>query len=579
MRNIFKLITRSNFILFILILIAAFFRFYDLNWGAPYYFHPDERNIASAVSQLTFPTQMNPHFFAYGSLPIYAIYFTGIVVNSIQYLMSNIQSPISNVKFEEAIIISRFFSAIFSVLLILILFSLGKKLAHQGHPEFISGSHEMLKRVQHDKRETWAGLSAVFLATASVGFIQFAHFGTFEMWLTLFSVLLFWLCLQKITENIVLFMGIVLGILVAVKVSSLVLIILPVIAIALQIKTNPKSFKYWLIVLRQILLLLLVSASIYTITNPFVFRDYASFKSSMTYESSVALGTLPVFYTGEFYNATPGIFQFLYVYPFLLNPLITIIFIPAFFYILYRGIKHKNTSFLLLISFFLILFLSQAVLFVKWTRYMIPTLPFIYLIVALTLSNVIARNGAIHSTKRLLRSLESIAMTSIFLISALFAISYFITSFGSQDTRITAKEFAEKNIAPNLPILSEVYDLGIIPFNNTYKNIDLFNFYDLDSGNQLLPIQLQSKLQNAEYIILPSQRLLKIRLNNPKKFPNGYSFYKSLIAGKLGYEELYRTPCDIFCKITYLGDPVFRYEETANVFDRPTVYILKKKTL
>src|SRR5258708_37086924 len=65
----------------ILTAFAGFLHFYNLNWGAPWYFHPDERNIASSISQLQFPNQMNPHFFAYGSLPIYTIYFTGVLVN------------------------------------------------------------------------------------------------------------------------------------------------------------------------------------------------------------------------------------------------------------------------------------------------------------------------------------------------------------------------------------------------------------------------------------------------------------------------------------------------------------------
>src|SRR6266568_6993750 len=110
------------YIISFLTLTGAFLHFYNLNWGAPWYFHPDERNIASSVSQLQFPSQMNPHFFAYGSLPIYAIYFTGILFHLFQFQMSNFKFQISNVSFSEAIIISRFYSALFSTLLIPLLF-------------------------------------------------------------------------------------------------------------------------------------------------------------------------------------------------------------------------------------------------------------------------------------------------------------------------------------------------------------------------------------------------------------------------------------------------------------------------
>ena len=111
---------RTNQLLILLILIGSLFHFYNLNWGAPFYFHPDERNIASSVSQLTFPTQMNPHFFAYGSLPIYLIYFFGVIKNLVTQT-----SPITTVSFENAIIISRIFSALFATILIPLLFILG----------------------------------------------------------------------------------------------------------------------------------------------------------------------------------------------------------------------------------------------------------------------------------------------------------------------------------------------------------------------------------------------------------------------------------------------------------------------
>src|SRR5690242_3073826 len=115
MRYLFK---KNIIIILLLILTGGFLHFYNLNWGAPFYFHPDERNIASAVSQLKFPKQMNPHFFAYGSLPIYTIYFTGVVANYISGLLAPTQTQITNVLFEQAIQISRVYSALFATLLI-----------------------------------------------------------------------------------------------------------------------------------------------------------------------------------------------------------------------------------------------------------------------------------------------------------------------------------------------------------------------------------------------------------------------------------------------------------------------------
>src|SRR6266550_3653895 len=120
MRHLFK---KHIIIVCILTLLGGLLHFYNLNWGAPFYFHPDERNIASAVSQLQFPHHMNPQFFAYGSLPIYTIYFTGYLTNYVLSFLNPAPSTLTP-TFGEAILLSRIYSAFFATLLIPLLFSL-----------------------------------------------------------------------------------------------------------------------------------------------------------------------------------------------------------------------------------------------------------------------------------------------------------------------------------------------------------------------------------------------------------------------------------------------------------------------
>jgi hypothetical protein len=58
-------------------------RFVGLDWGLPYPMHPDERNMAVSVANLTCKINnvefeikncLHPHFFAYGQLPLYLAY-------------------------------------------------------------------------------------------------------------------------------------------------------------------------------------------------------------------------------------------------------------------------------------------------------------------------------------------------------------------------------------------------------------------------------------------------------------------------------------------------------------------------
>lgn len=542
---------KKHWILILLTAFGAFLHFYNLSWGEPYHFHPDERNVASAVSQLQFPHQMNPNFFAYGSLPIYTVFFTGLLQNAWH------GTPLINqISFEQAIMIGRMYSALFATILIPLLYII-------------------TKQVTNSRK---AGLLTAALMTFSTGIIQFAHFGTFEMWLTFFTVLLFWTSWKLSYEKefkYALFISLVFGILMATKVSSLALLPIALLAFLLGYKRTSITQKQVLKRLRFFLgstgLLICITGIAYALTNPFVILDTPAFLLSMNYESSVGLNTLPVFYTQGFYDTVPVLYQFTHIYPFLINPLMTLLLLPSFIIVLWLLWKTKNIKYILLITTFLIVFLSQAVLFIKWTRYMTPTLPFLYLI-------IVAAALYIATIMKLKPAMKIHMAAFIIGINSIFAISYFITAFVQPDTRVTAAAYAKERIPTAAPILTEIYDIGITAFNADFPNIILFNTYDLDSNSpDYNEMTWKAAIQQSEYIILPSQRVVQTRLQNPDRFPTGNAIYASLFNGKSGFTLIYETPCDIFCQITYLGDPVLRFEQTANVFDRPTVYILQKK--
>ncbi len=553
-----QLILKHKYYLFVtaLTILGTILHFYNLNWGAPFYFHPDERNIASAISQLRFPEQMNPNFFAYGSFPIYVVFFTGIISNSMM------NHPINMVSFEQAIIIGRIYSAIFATALIPLLYILGQRL--------------------HDKR---TGVIAATFVTLSTGFIQFAHFGTFELWLTFFTILLFWLCIKILhARNIftLLALGLVCGILVATKISHVVIVVLPFMALLVSHIKNTKNAHHKIVrvlfFIQELAIIAVGTLLVYFITNPFVVLDFKSFLASMQYESSVGLNTLPVFYTQGFYETIPVLYQFVHIYPFLINPLMTILLIPSFLYLLLLSIRSKNMQYLLLLGTFVILFASQSFLFIKWTRYMVPTLPFLYLIIALAITHILFTKRI--TLKKSLHTSMRVLVIIIFLICTTFSFSYFISAFIQPDTRIAAATFAKQSIPSDAAIFSETYDIGITPFNGSFQNIHIFNTYDLDSKSLEYNEQtLRTALERSEYIILPSQRVLQTRLNNPQRYPIGNRFYTSLLNGSLSFTKKYETSCDIYCQIAYLGDPVYHFEQTTNVFDRPTVFILKRETL
>ena len=105
-----------------------------------------------------------------------------------------------------------------------------------------------------------------------------------------------------------------------------------------------------------------------------------------------------------------------------------------------------------------------------------------------------------------------------------------------------------------------MYDLGIVPFNTNFeKNITLFNFYDLETETAKQQ-QLYALIKQSQYVVLPSQRILQTRLSEKARFPKGHLFYQRLLHST-DYKLVYKTPCSQLCKILYLGDTMFTYEQ------------------
>ncbi len=516
------------------LLLFSFFVFFKLDWGSPFYFHPDERNIATSIVQLHFPNNLNPNFFAYGALPIYSVYFLGVIINSI------LKQP----DFSFTLILLRSFSAILTLLTVPIVYKLAQKIAGK-----------------------LSAILATIFFTTSIAFLQFSHFGTFEVWLSFFSILMvygFMAFMDHSRNRYFIFGSIIFGLLVSLKASSIILIIIPVYTIFLS--SFRKEKKVFAKIFRLALLFIFLAGISYVLSSPFNFLDSKSFLNSMDYESKVATGVLPVFYTGAFYNTIPVVYQYQKIFPFLINPAMTLISIPAIFYYLVLAIKTKNTKSGLLVLAFLSLFITQSFFFAKWTRYMVPSLPFLYIIIAVFVSDI---------RRYLSKTIFGVFLAGLLIVNFVFMFSFIKTVILSQDTRIRALQFAKRNIPRDSKILSEVYDLGIVPFNNNFTQISLFNFYDLDN-NPNKEFELKSSIKKSDYIILPSQRIVDSRLSNKNYFPEGYNFYSDLFSGKLGFKKVYQTECDIFCKLTYLGNPISNVEQTSNVFDRPTVFIFEK---
>src|SRR5262245_47674266 len=146
-------VQRLRLWLIALVVFAAAVRLIGVDYDDKHFFHPDERRIAFAVEELSFqPLQLNPHFFAYGSLPFY-------VNRAVASLLGNIDPRMAH--YDGIMMTGRAVSGVIGTLTVLLLTVLGPRLYNRS-----------------------VGLLAGFLLAACALHVQNSHYGTTDIFLT-----------------------------------------------------------------------------------------------------------------------------------------------------------------------------------------------------------------------------------------------------------------------------------------------------------------------------------------------------------------------------------------------------------
>ncbi len=492
--------------LFVILFICAFLtRFVGLAWGGGFYFHPDENNMASAVSRLQIG-DLNPHFFAYGQFPLYLGFFT-------------LKALSVATSFNNAVFVLRFWSAIFSVASILLVYYISRHLFSQKF-----------------------SLAASFLTIFNPGLIQMAHFGTTESFLIFVFLSNIYLSIKIVSQPkkylFFLLAGLISGLGIATKISSLIFLGPPLLASFVLLFKSPKKR----LPILGVFLMLLVCLLSFVAFSPYNLLQFSDFISSMKYETEVASGQLKVFYTTQFSGTTPYIFQLTRIFPyvsglpqFLFGLIGLIIFAVNIFS---RRLKNNLWVYILFPS--LVYFLYFGQLYVKWTRFMSP----LYFLFPLFTVYFISR-------------LKSKYLQIFFIfVSCLPGIYFFQSLYLHPDIRITASRWLNTNLPENSPVLSEGGNVVDIPLFDNQLRVKNYDFYNYHSD------EVVKLVENSEYIIVPSRRVFK---------NYNYDYHRLLFNNLLGFtkiKEFSQNP-DIILNSE-------NAEETWSVFDHPTIRIYQK---
>ncbi len=546
-------------LLIVLIVLALFFtRFFNLSWGLPYPFHPDERNMVIAIQQLNCSNILdlrdclNPHFFAYGQFPLYLGYLMAKLFHAIRL---NFFAPITSL---DATLALRALSAIFSTGTVWLLFKILER--------FYRGNKTIV-------------LFSLLIFVFSPVLIQSAHFGTTESMLMFFYTALTYLSLllsqSKISEKRFLFLSsLILGFSIATKISSAIFI-LPLSLIYISHFKDKKTL------LKKIFGLM--SIGVYSVFLSLIFSPHnlisiKDFLSSINYEAAVARG-MDVFYTRSFVDTIPVLYQFTHVFPYSLGLPVLLLFILGFLFLPWRrpyNLFRLN---------FLIYFLPTAFLYAKWTRFMAPVFPIMLLVAVLYIVQLYEK-----------MKFSKVVVYLLIFISIIPGIA-FMAIYLKPDVRIQASKWIAGNIPPNSYLLSETANVVDIPTPLESKGkpyiLNSFDFYHLDESKSAHE-DLKKVIGRADYILVPSRRIYKNHTClNPdqilgesgkhcdelwKEYPAVNDYYEKLFSGKLGFVKV--AEFSSYPEVILLGKSIIfsdeESEETWTVFDHPVIRIYKR---
>ena len=619
----------KKLIYIVLILILFYTRFVNLGWGLPYPMHPDERNMAVAVQSMNCDIKFqvtsyklqecfNPHFFAYGQLPLYIAY-GGIG------LFHLFTGQATQPTFIEATIALRTISAFSSIALVLALLKIIELLVPKKRP-FPFG---------------FQLLAFSFLIFQPYA-IQLSHFGTTESLLMLFYSLIIYFSLRfwagARPASTALFLGLFSGLALGTKISSVLFLGVPVLVIIFKIAGGKiegarharkrfgqqaiEAFEHWREVINfdgickkllNLLVYLVVTLIFFILSSPQSFLNWAEFITSMNYESGVGLGTYLPFYTRQFAGTVPVLFQFEKILPYvlgwptLIGGILGLFLLPStmggvlrLIFQVARLKKQKNilselpeghkdirheAIVLDIIRFSLLLsFLPSSFFFAKWTRFIAPSFPLFSLFAILFYEKIFQQVSRFPSASSGRDKFQ--ALKYVVIVAAILPGVSYLSIYTSPDIRFTASDWIYKNIPANSKILSETANVIDLPIPIPYSLppmpsyfVNSFNFYDLDANPQLQQ-DLAKATQEADYIIVPSRRIFKN--HTATNYALLTTYYSDLFSGRSGYEKVAefssfpRLEFQVSSFKFHIPFPDEEAEETWTVFDHPVIRVYKR---
>jgi hypothetical protein len=522
--------------------IAAALRFYGFFWDPGLLFHPDAFNLAAGAVAIDFPDQLEPEFFAYNGL---ALYVNRLAADTVAALTdaSDWAENVGNV-----VLAGRGVSALFSTATVPVAFLLGRHL-----------------------RGSWFGCLVALLFAFHAGLVQHAHYATTESALVFFLVAVAAVAAATVRSPERLWRGaawsgLLIGLALGMKTSALSYLMVPSVAGVVLVR------RAGMVALGGAgLLTVALAAGVFAAVSPYSLLDWARFRETMAFERGVVEGSIDVFWTWQFRGAVPYLFEFANLH-WLSGPVLPVLGLAGTAMIVVaaaRGCDGARAA-LPLLAFTLVYATYIGSWHAKFIRYLLPMVPMLVVGAAWLIAELCERG---RWWRRLGHGVGAVTVAS----GVTWALAV-AGVYGRENTRLAASEWIWSNVPTESTVLIEPYDyllpVGGASGRGAGLRIEVLPLIDPEPAPEKLTRSAEL-LAAGDYLILASRRWSGVLSRHPDRFPLASGFHARLRSGMLGYREAARFAS--YPKLFQLEVPTETAEETFEVFDHPTVIILRNE--
>lgn len=553
-----KNLLKPKIILLFIVLLGAFFRFYNVDWDQGQHLHPDERFLTMVATAMMLPTNpvtyldpqlstMNPAnighpFYVYGTLPVVLTKFLAVSIGGDNY--------------TDITIIGRMLSALADVLVIIFIYKTF---------ELLERRHKYAPHIKY-----WA---ALFYAIAVLP-IQLAHFFAVDTFLNLFCFASFYFALRftytKSFGSLIL-SAICFGLAIGSKISAIY--VFPIIGIFLLLGYIP----HWKMKKEQIVNLLIgilsYALTVYIvgrIADPYLFQTANLLDPTPNKLFLENIKTLQ--YWGSEQSWFPPAVQWINKTPFLF-PLSNLIFfgwgvglsVLTAMGVIFIFNKYRHKEWWFIFTWVVVFLVYQGIQFASSMRYFILVYPFLALIAAIGFYELAKHRSAV--------------IKAVILLPAILWTLFFFSIYTKDHSRNEASRWMYQNIPTGYTLLSEHWDdalpLSTNPPSPKVYTIEQLPVFDPDTPEKWQ--KMDEMLTRGDYLILSSNRGWGSIPTVPERYPRMSKYYDDLFAGRTQYKKV--AEFTSYPSLNYLGIPLSIpddwAEEAFSVYDHPRVIIFE----